>query len=305
MKKSKLLLRIRIICISLIACLFLLGCGEDPRSVVKAQGQLDPDKEKGILRHLKEVEWPQAYREQDTVLLDRILGDDFQMVTADGDWSNKELQMQRIKAAPMDHDHFSYEIKRLDILENGTGIIAGTGHIINDSTETIYQSSNILVKRDGIWKAVLSHVSGVSELESMHNHDLGKLPSEGDFTYLLGSWKRSNEAAGKETFEHWKKINDDLYIGLGYTMVDSDTIWKENVELGRSGDHWHYEVLGQGDSIPTPFKVTKIQANGFECFNPVNEFPKTIKYWRDGAILKVSISDGSTEIPFEFEMISN
>ena len=263
------------------------------------------ESEKEILRHLKEVESPQAYRDQDTILLDRILGDDFQMVTADGEWSNKALQMDRIKAAPMDHDYFSYEIKRLEILENGTAIIAGTGHIINDSTETNYQSSNILLKREGIWKAVLSHVSGITQLEVMHEHGTGKLPSEGDFSYLLGSWKRTNEEAGKETFEHWSKINDELYIGLGFTMMASDTIWKEDVKLHRSEDHWHFEVMGQGDSIPTPFKVTIIQAAAFECYNPVNEFPKTIRYWRDGALLKATISDGETEIPFEFTKLDN
>ncbi|MBT8235484.1 MAG: DUF4440 domain-containing protein [Bacteroidia bacterium] len=266
---------------------------------------MDHSSDMDSLRYLKEVEWPNAYREQDTMLLDRILGDDFQMVTADGEWSNKALQMERIKAAPMDHDHFIYEIKRLEILENGTAIIAGTGHIINDSTETNYQSSNILIKREGIWKAVLSHVSGITQLDTMHEHATGKLPSEGDFSYLLGSWKRTNEAAGKETFEHWKKINDELYIGLGYTMKESDTVWKEDVELRRSNDHWHYEVMGQSDSIPTPFKVTKIQAAGFECYNPVNEFPKTIRYWREGAFLKAAISDGTTEVLFEFKYLGN
>ncbi len=122
--------------------------------------------EEARLRYLKEVEWPKAYREQDTLLLDRILGVDFQMITNDGEWSNKEKQLERIKAAPMNHDSFRYEIKRLELLENGTAIIAGTGHIINNGNEAIYQSSNILIKRNGIWKAVLSHVSGYKNLEA-------------------------------------------------------------------------------------------------------------------------------------------
>ncbi len=144
----------------------LLSCNSKTEHTAEHDGpELNTEKELETLRYLKEVEWPQAYREQDTVLLDRILGDDFQMITNDGEWSDKVRQLERIKAAPMDHDSFRYEIKRLEILENGTAIIAGTGHIINDGQETIYQSSNVLVKRDGIWKAVLSHVSGVTQLE--------------------------------------------------------------------------------------------------------------------------------------------
>ncbi|TMU54922.1 nuclear transport factor 2 family protein [Flagellimonas algicola] len=119
----------------------------------------------GILRNLKEVQWPKAYREQDTVLLDKILGDDFQMIDASGTWSDKQGELEWIKENAMQHDSFHYEIKRLDVLDNGTALICGTGHIINDSIETIYQSSNILIKRNGMWKAVASHVSGIKQLE--------------------------------------------------------------------------------------------------------------------------------------------
>lgn len=116
------------------------------------------------LRYLKEVEWPKAYREQDTVLLDRILGEDFQMIDASGEWSNKKFELNWIKNNPVGYDSFFFEIKRLDVLPNGTALICGTGHITNDTTKTIYQSSNILIKREGDWKAVASHVSGIKEI---------------------------------------------------------------------------------------------------------------------------------------------
>tara|TARA_R110002073_G_scaffold128999_5_gene275222 strand:+ start:18938 stop:19414 length:477 start_codon:yes stop_codon:yes gene_type:complete len=147
----------------LLFALLTFSCTKDAPSGNDATSTISIEKEK--LRYLKEVEWPKAYREQDTILLDRILGDDFQMVTNDGEWSNKAKQLDRIKKIAMSHDSFRYEIKRLEILENGTAIIAGTGHIINNNKESIYQSSNILIKRNGIWKAVLSHVSGYKELE--------------------------------------------------------------------------------------------------------------------------------------------
>ncbi len=149
----------------LFIALLVSSCNENNVRNVATEASLNITTEKEKLRFLKEVEWPKAYREQDTMLLDRILGDDFQMIGNDGHWSNKVKQLERIKEAPMDHDSFSYEIKRLEILDNGTAIIAGTGHIINDGKETTYQSSNILVNRNGIWKAVLSHVSGVQEME--------------------------------------------------------------------------------------------------------------------------------------------
>ncbi|WP_420603344.1 nuclear transport factor 2 family protein [Flagellimonas sp.] len=152
---------------NLILPLFIImlsvSCNQQKPDMV--QTSIINDEDQKILRNLKEIQWPKAYREQDTLLLDSILGDDFQMVDASGEWSNKTKELEWIKENAMENDSFFYEIKRLDVLPNGTALICGTGHIFNDSTETIYQSSNILVKRNGAWKAVASHVSGIKNLD--------------------------------------------------------------------------------------------------------------------------------------------
>lgn len=291
----------RILINATVLCfLLLLGCKEEHSATLFEGKEMDIESEMQVLRHLKEVEWPQAYREQDTVLLGRILGDDFQMVSADGTWSDKAGQIARIKASPMDNDLFEFEIKRLEVFENGTAIVAGTGHVLNDGKEMNYQSSNVLIKRGDQWKAVLSHVSGITELDTPHDHSDSRLPYEADFSYLIGDWKRSNEAAEKETFEQWRKLSDTEYVGLGYTLARGDTVWKETIRLARETDHWDFEVLGQGDSVTTPFKVTRAGKLGFECYNPVNDFPKTIRYERKGDSLYAIITDGKTEVPFTF-----
>ena len=59
--------------------------------IVSAKAQTD---DKATLRHLKEVEWPRAYREQDTILLDKILADEFKMIGSDGEYSDKADQIQ-------------------------------------------------------------------------------------------------------------------------------------------------------------------------------------------------------------------
>ena len=123
------------------------------------------DDDEKVLRHMKEVLWPKAYAEQDTVLLDKILGDDFKMIDQAGGWYTKKDEIDWIKENAPNYDSFFFEIKRFDILDNGTAIICGTGHIIVDTVHSIYQSSNVLVKREGEWKAVLSHVSGVETLK--------------------------------------------------------------------------------------------------------------------------------------------
>lgn len=117
-----------------------------------------------ILRHLKEVEWPKAYREQDTLLLDRILADEFKMINSDGEYSTKKDQIIYIKTHKPNYISFKFEIKRLEIFENNTAVVSGTGTIKRRDEKgeyyLIYQSSNILIKRNGFWKAISSHTSG-------------------------------------------------------------------------------------------------------------------------------------------------
>nr|WP_299382433.1 nuclear transport factor 2 family protein [Allomuricauda sp.] len=146
-----------------IFLLLIYACQQSPNRSVPEPIVTAADRD--ILMNLKEVQWPKAYREQDTVLLDAILGDDFQMIDNAGNWSDKSGELEWIKQHAATHDSFRYEIKRLDILDNGTALICGTGHIVNDTVKSIYQSSNILIKRDGQWKAVASHVSGFKHID--------------------------------------------------------------------------------------------------------------------------------------------
>ncbi len=123
------------------------------------------EEDRQALIHLKTVQWPKAYREQDTVLLKRILADEFQMIEASGEVSTKKLEVAYVKKNKPSYSSFTYTIQRLDIFENGTAIVSGTGLVKgtgkNGAYETTYASSNVLIKRHGQWQAIASHVSGV------------------------------------------------------------------------------------------------------------------------------------------------
>lgn len=148
---------------TVITCLLLAVCFITQASSRAQTGDSTNDHE--ILRKLKEGDWPRAYREQDTKLLDSILADEFQMVRANGEWSNKAKELEFIKHNKPSYDSFRFEITRLDVFENGTAIVAGTGHVAGTDAEggyrMTYQSSNVLIKRGGAWKAIASHVSGI------------------------------------------------------------------------------------------------------------------------------------------------
>ena len=119
----------------------------------------DPSDEE-TLRHFKTVLWPQAYRTQDVELLDTLLHDSFQMIDDQGNRSTKEKELAWVAENEWNPGTFEYRIERLDIYDDRWAIIDGTG--IADTYR--YKSSNVLIKQDGRWQAVASHVSGYEEL---------------------------------------------------------------------------------------------------------------------------------------------
>lgn len=111
------------------------------------------------LRHFKTVLWPQAYRTQDTELLDLLLDDSFQMIDAAGNRSTKQKELEYIASHQWNPGNFEYQIQRLEIYQDRFAVIDGKG--VTDTYS--YMSSNYLIKKDGQWRAIASHVSGYQE----------------------------------------------------------------------------------------------------------------------------------------------
>lgn len=122
-----------------------------------------------------------------------------------------------------------------------------------------------------------------------------------NFDWILGEWVRTNEAAGKVTTEKWKMKSESMYLGEGLTLKGNDTTFHENMKLWKSDDGWCFDVQTPNEVNPTKFKLTHIGEGAFTCENPENEFPKVIKYFKEGEMLKAEISAGEMEVAFEFE----
>lgn len=119
--------------------------------------------------------------------------------------------------------------------------------------------------------------------------------------WLIGHWKRTNDKEGKTTYEHWKKKSKTEYTGIGYTLQNNDTIWKEDIRIVKIDSIWNFEVVGVNESKSTIFTFTNLGSKSFSCQNEDNEFPKKIEYFMGKDKLKAIISGGGMEIPFEFD----
>jgi ketosteroid isomerase-like protein len=120
-----------------------------------------------VLREFKQVLWPKAYREQDVALLDRILADNFRLIDDQGRWSSKAEELQWVAANKPGYDSLSFAIERLEIFGGDTAIVAGTGTLRGSNKDGPYigeyRSTNVLIKQNGVWRAVASHISGYQE----------------------------------------------------------------------------------------------------------------------------------------------
>ena len=126
---------------------------------------------------------------------------------------------------------------------------------------------------------------------------------EPNFDYLVGSWIRTNEKADRNTFESWTKISPTEYKGGGFTIKDKDTIWQEDVILSKIETDWNLTVTDRREKNQVVFRLTDISKDGFTCENQENEFPKIIRYKKDGNLLRAEIEGDDVKIPFKFKKV--
>jgi len=91
-------------------------------------------------------------------------------------------------------------------------------------------------------------------------------------SFLIGDWIRLNDKKGSTTFEKW----DTNLKGLGYTLKEKDTTFKETLSIVSIKDTLFLKVSGIHKNA-TFFKFTEQSNTSFTCENPKNEFPKKIK----------------------------
>lgn len=114
--------------------------------------------------------------------------------------------------------------------------------------------------------------------------------------FLAGKWTRLNDTAKKKTYEIW---NSDLK-GIGYTLKEKDTVFKEILSVVSIQDTLFLKVEGVNEK-PTLFKFINQTDSSFVCENSDNEFPKKIQYWKVNDTLKARVwNEGGFELLFDF-----
>jgi hypothetical protein len=117
-------------------------------------------------------------------------------------------------------------------------------------------------------------------------------------TFLIGNWERLHEKEGKETFEIW----DADFNGLGFTLKEKDTVFKEILSIVAINDTLTLKVEGVNPT-PTLFKITHQTDTSFVAENPTHDFPTKIEYWLENKQLKAKVSNKEFGIDFVFKRL--
>ena len=147
-----------------ISLMIFMSCNSPSTS---SSASVLTSEDEAALNNLKTVLLPKAYKEQDTALLDQILHEDFELVDDNGDTYSKDYEMEYVANYGPSYSEFEFRIERVDLYDNGTAMISGTGVMKGEDSGgvyiTTYKESNTFIKLDGQWQVVNSHVSGVKE----------------------------------------------------------------------------------------------------------------------------------------------
>ncbi|ROI05015.1 hypothetical protein EGI16_06735 [Chryseobacterium sp. G0240] len=124
-----------------------------------------------------------------------------------------------------------------------------------------------------------------------------------NFDWLLGKWQRTKKEQGKTTIEYWEKTNNLEYNGVGFTTQNNDTISQEQMKIIKNDGKWNLLVKTLEEKEFIRFEMSDIETDKFEFKNDTLDFPKLIKYWKNGDKINASVSGDSLKLSFEFERI--
>lgn len=102
--------------------------------------------------------------------------------------------------------------------------------------------------------------------------------------WLIGSWKR--ETNHGMMVEKWTKVSDLTFEGESFTIQNGDTTFAEYLRLLQFGKEVFYTPKVAHNKYPVPFKLIKVDENGFTFEHSEHDFPQRIIYKqkKDGSL---------------------
>lgn len=109
-----------------------------------------------------------------------------------------------------------------------------------------------------------------------------------DFAWLEGSWRATD--GERTTDETWIPLSDGAWLGFNRTLVGGQTRGYELLRLSRTSSGIQLLAAPSGQAT-TSFALTRVSASEALFENPEHDFPRWVRYERDGDRLIASIGE--------------
>ncbi len=136
-----------------------------------------------------------------------------------------------------------------------------------------------------------------------NNSQLGS-SSVSQLKWLEGKWLRVNNRPGRTSYETWNTASSTSMDGLGITLMNSDTTFRENLKIIAKDDKLFYVAEVAHNAAPVYFEIEITGKYSFTSHNPDHDFPKQIAYKLDKDRLTATISGDGKSIDFVFQKAS-
>lgn len=138
------------------------------------------------------------------------------------------------------------------------------------------------MKRSSVWVLVLLAIGAPAA---------GEEPL--DLEWMVGDWCSSSAAGTSE--EHWLAAKGGLMLGIGRTVTQKGTQF-EFLRIELAGNTARYIAQPNGGQATT-FDLVDASPGRVTFANPQHDFPKRIRYQRDGETLTARVDGGADESP--------
>lgn len=110
-------------------------------------------------------------------------------------------------------------------------------------------------------------------------------------SWLIGNW--GNNANGAAMTENWVQLNDSVFSGESYVVVNKDTVFAETVKLDEASGKMAYTVSvpGQNKELPVRFEMSSLNDKQMVFENPAHDYPNKITYTKitnDSLVAEIS-----------------
>src|SRR5262249_39913786 len=115
-----------------------------------------------------ETEWALAFVKNDAAAIGRYMADDWMVISSDGNVIDKATFLGLIKAGVLTHDQMAFADVNVRVYGDSavvTSRATSRGKIRGEPFSELERSTDVLVKQNGQWKSVLTHLTRIARKE--------------------------------------------------------------------------------------------------------------------------------------------